>query len=219
MITAIALLMSSAMFAQQVDNQPTTPVVQQPAKKSDSKRMAILLVPQYSTVNGLRVDMDVKLKRNNRLVIGPQFFVRQNPKGAEYSSMRGVGITIHDKILLNSPFKRQDFYLGYGATYNYSNLSADVYESSSLYTDGYVPYYTHTTNYIYNIHKIGPDVLVGFQFSPVPQLLIDTYLGVAVRYSFEADDKELPSYFTNSILDYGYTGITPLCGVKIGLFL
>ena len=201
-LSAALAIISFVVKAQTSTEQP----VQQTVKKVDSKRIAILLVPQYIFINGLRIDFDLKLKKTNRLVIAPQFYVRENPSDNDYKNVKGVGLTIHDKIILNSSWKRQDFYFGYGATYNFSSFD----DADSL---------KFNINKNYKIHKIGPDVLIGFQFSPIQQLIIDTYLGLAVRYSFKANDNEIPTKYSDKILDSGYTGVTPLCGIKIGLFL
>jgi hypothetical protein len=65
------------------------------------------------------------------------------------------------------------------------------------------------------IDKIGPNLFVGYKQHIPGNFFFDVYAGVGLRYSFNDADSEDRTY-SDHMFSYGYTGTSPLIGLRIG---
>ncbi|MCG8701610.1 MAG: hypothetical protein MI922_26395 [Bacteroidales bacterium] len=186
-----------------------------------SLKNEIMLTPQYGFINGLRVDYERNFKKN-ALLIAPRIHINTNGENFfsynDYEEMIGLGLNLGYKVNFIPESHIMVPYMMFGAYYTWYHLT--------LEGDSWVPYYYDNiqaqtlvnTEKTIQIHKVGPDVLVGFQFIPIPQFVMDVSAGIGMRYSITAsENKELvDNQFNSSILDPGFTGILPVINFKIG---
>lgn len=191
--------------------------------EKDQKRAqytsAIMLVPQYTLINGLRLDFEFRTGKN-AIVIAPTFYI-DNGSGDEFTpwsdgndEMIGGGIDLVYKINLIDPNKIFVPYGALGLSYDWKMVTTDGYHHYD-YWDSY--YYGYESKDI-SIHKVGVDAMMGFQFTPVARFVIDVSGGVSGRYSIPESEKEyVENNLSSGITAVAFSGILPAFNVKLGL--
>jgi len=188
------------------------------AQETKTHSKIISFTPQYMIKRGLMMNIDTKLNNNKWFQISPQIYLANNENyngGDNYNELIGFGIDFHRKIIVNNIPKMLTFkgiselgiYLSYGPSYNFFYLNYfddDEYNSAQYHT---------------NIHKLGGDVMIGYQFFIKKILSIDIYTGLGIRYSFIESEGEQESLFSDSYIGFGYTGNLMLLGIRFGLSL
>lgn len=172
------------------------------SQEAPSLKSSIAIVPQYTLINGLRVDFEKEIKPKKFIQVCPQFYFKDNNGNdgilhTNVTKLLGGGINVYQKHFLLNDAEIYDFYSSYGLTYAYYHLEHENWNDS----------------YNSNIHKIGGDFLMGLQVG-YERVFIDLYAGAGFRYSLsEATD------FNDTPWDYNYTGFTLVLGARIGFYL
>jgi hypothetical protein len=175
----------------------------------------IKIVPQSLPNNTLKISWEHSTKPKSSINISPfiTLYDRKNEK------IYGAGLDLAKKIYVSkmdslSPLK--GFYGAASISYAYYNTQYRKFDDSSSYGGLIYPAPLSTARkYNENIHQIGADLYLGYQFPIKKVLYVDIYLGGGLRYSFSSQGSD--SYYSTGINDYAYTGIIPKAGIKIGL--
>jgi hypothetical protein len=195
---------------------------QEPESEPDNAKVVISMVPQYTFIGGIRLDLDKRIgKTNNYLVFSPQFYSNRNDLfwSFNYEKLTGFGIKVsHRYFMVNKP-KPSGIYLQYGATYNFTRL---VYKTIDWVDTDFGGTQAQTEEEVEGkdkIHKIGGDLIVGIQISSFEDLIFDFYIGAGYRGSkyIGKRSSDFDSEYIG-ILNPAYTGILPIGGFRIGVF-
>ncbi|NVO19226.1 MAG: hypothetical protein HXX13_05965 [Bacteroidetes bacterium] len=209
LILTLFLLFNSVGFSQDI-----------PVKQ---KNHGIGIVPQYAFMNGLRTDLDFRLKKGkpNWLVISPEIFLSPaNPTVYNYDSMWGAGLELQHRYYLNPKNEiPKGFYLGYGPLFQYFSITAQRYYTERVFENGIEYYKVKLAHVTTGIYKAGVTMTAGYQLVTFrSSVYFDFYLGTGMRLSF---DDRLPSGLTHEFNDwwasYGYSGTLLTAGVRIGM--
>jgi hypothetical protein len=192
------------------------------AQESFTPNYTLSFVPQYLFKNGLRMDLELKLKKENQwLQIAPQVYYHEaiDDYWYDYSfeKLGGVGLDLHHKIYLSTNKIAHGPYLSYGMVYQHFAVRHNDYIWVP-YEESGLTYYDYTSKTLTGtIHKGGINLLFGYQVHPFDRLLLDVYLGMGIRKSFPSESME--DRFNSSIIDYNYSGTLLVFGVRFGALL
>lgn len=183
---------------------------------------AITLHPFYAAVNGMRLDFDYRMGNSNSfIVLAPQLYLKSGSED-EYDyeeSMNGFGLNVYYKYLLSDSLKFNGPYFQLGI-----NLQSYTVEA---YVDSYYnqPYYGLNTlvaglnKQKENVVKVGPDVIFGWQISPIKKVVLDVYAGTGLRYRITEASDAFIEEFNYSPVGYTFQGIIPVAGFRAGVIL
>ena len=180
--------------------------------QTDSSRNKVMsFVPQYLINNGIRVDYELRIHKNNWLQLCPQFYLTEKGSNStsnsdNYNEVAGVGIFAYHKVYLNKRKLPFGAYFSYGATYNYFTIKFDETNNNV------------TTSENTQINKFGGDFLIGYQTIVSERIVLDVYTGIGGRYSnYKYSGTTRPKY-NDTYWDYGYTGNLMHLGFRIGIY-
>jgi hypothetical protein len=136
--------------------------------------------------------------------------------------LAGAGIELGKKLYISrvdssSPLK--GFYASASLSYGFYSADYQRGNDSSYISNNYYGNYTVYTSsgrtYHEDIHRIGADIFIGYQFPIKKVFYVDAFFGAGMRYgiSSKGDDSD----YKYSLLDFGHSGIIPKAGIKIGL--
>lgn len=176
-------------------------------------------LPQYMFHRGIRIDIERKLKENRWIQICPQIYFANGEyenSGDTYNELFGAGLAVYSKRYINNNILTGEndkidelgIYISYGLSYNYFYLN---------YLENYS--YGSSTPYSTCIHKIGGDVLIGYQVLYWDILSVDIYTGLGIRYSITKTEGMEDALFNNFYNGFGYTGNLMHLGLRIGISL
>ncbi len=204
----------------------------------------ISTVPQYMFISGMRVDIEKRIGHSDQwLLVGPHIYLREkNPNYDNYyydnyddygyyydddelyDMMAGYGITCYHKIFMGFLEEETSYsgtYLAYGLSFQnfffkYKAQEWVTYEENGM---EYLRESETLTDKNRIIYKMGLNLIFGYQVQPLDKIICDIYMGAGMRYSLR-----YPSYletlkFNDNIIDYGYSGITPVAGFRLGIIL
>jgi hypothetical protein len=181
---------------------------QEPETASENKfptRM-ISFVPQYAFMNGLRLDYDFQLTKNNWIQLAPTFYIgKESMDINNFEEIAGIGLHAYHRYHPGGGFGEVPVYLSFGPVYQYFHLEHEEWEMNSTILRN-----TH-------IHRIGLDVIIGI-FSPAAnEIVFDVYTGIGLRQAFHKTDAVKADNFDDSIVDFGYSGSIFILGLRIGI--
>ena len=187
------------------------------SKKKYTKQ--VLLTPQYVGLHGIRIDFEFMVGPKNALVIAPR--VHLNTDGSsniDYEQLVALGGNFAYKLNFREPAGyKMNPYMAFGAYYTWYNITLEQSAWVDYYIDDLPALTLDGSDKDFQIHKMGPEILVGFQLLPIPEFVIDISVGAGLRYSISGDDEELINdKFNNSIIDPAFTGILPVFNLKLG---
>ena len=175
----------------------------------DSLRTIVSLVPQYIFVNGIRIDIDRQLVRNQWITVSPRFYVVGENGSSffdfddSFSEMNGFGLGVQHKIFLNRKTLPLGSYLSYGLNFSHYYLE---YQASQNIIEKH------------KIDKSGFDVILGLQKEMSDYLIFDFYTGLGFRYSTHTSEGGNTYSYNDNFLSYGYSGNLLLLGVRVGVW-
>lgn len=221
-IISMSFTVSIAAFGQQTEKTIDLP---------NPPQNVIALVPFYSFYNGIRIDYERRLNKSDHwIVAAPQIYTDIDGSGsgnseyAAYQTMGGVGINLYfksiayksNKINWKSSLPRQSLYLQVGPNYQHFSLKNTEEVAVPFIEDGTTYYMFETQEIKKKINRVGAIVDVGWQLA-FDKFLIDFYLGLAVKYSFDENGDLIKS--TNARwVDINYSGILMDAGFRVGMF-
>lgn len=174
----------------------------------------VKIVPQSLPKNTLKVSWEHGTSPKASWNVSPfvTLYDRRNEK------VLGAGLDLGKKIYvsrMDSAAPLKGFYGAASICYAYYHTQYKKYDDT---TDGnavfpYPPLVERSVTE--KIHQIGADLFLGYQFPIKKVLYIDVYLGGGLRYSFSSQGQN--SNYKTGVNDYGYIGVIPKAGIKIGL--
>ena len=169
--------------------------------------------PQYLFNYGIRMDFERKVGSNKWLVIAPQIYLAEKNSQSssdehtgrdDFNLLAGTGLSVYMK---NFALKNRNSgaYLGYGLMYNY------------FYTEYYEDIDNDIEEVKANIHKIGFDILLGYQMMVYNVAYIDIYTGFGARKGYIENGEYSDFKFNGYPIGFNMTGNILLLGIKIGI--
>jgi len=193
---------------------------------------AISIVPQYVVNNGIRIDYERRIKNSNSWVLfSPQIYTDVSGssvwryKGyASYESMTGFGLNMYFKkiafqskrVNIGSGLPRYSLYFQAGPNFQHFSLTNTEEVAVSFVEDGTTYFRFDTQELKKPINRFGAVVNAGYQLA-FGWFLMDVYLGLAVKYSYDGDGQLIRSEYAEWI-DINYSGISLDGGVRFGMF-
>lgn len=170
-------------------------------------------VPQYLIKRGIRIDIDHPIKGRHYLQFCPQFYLSEQDAGSfanqdnEYTFLVGGGMNLYHKIFASENHNNYGFYMSYGLAYNFFSL--DYFDYS-----GEISKSAHGT-----IHKMGGDLILGYNTIIREVFSLDFYAGLGTRYSLMDAGGADTDRFNDSWLGYNYSGNLMHLGIRLGIQL
>jgi hypothetical protein len=186
------------------------------------KRFTIAAHPLYLHYNGLRLDVEKRIKNTPSWIqlgiaghLMPESDDGYNyifiPSGDEFNNLKGVGLELNYKRFVN---RIETLYFAGGCSYSHYDVGyTDNFWNS--YTEDGLTYMTRERGNIkQQINKLGISTYFGYQF-PKPVFLIDLFIGLGYRYSFRSNSMARP--FNDRMLSLGYRGFVFITGARLGV--
>lgn len=166
----------------------------------------ISLVPQYAFQSGFRVDVDLPLNDHHWLQLAPVFYAGNNVEMSITTADKLGGVALHafHRFYPDPVRDRWQPYLAWGPSFQYYALDYKV-RNGNIRTD------KHT-----NIIRIGMD-LTGGMVAHGSTFFFDFYAGAGIRQAFLSGDKDTGEKFNDTFLDFGYSGVLLVAGVRVGI--
>jgi hypothetical protein len=178
--------------------------------QTDSLKSGVIAFHPFHLIqNGIRLDYDRNIGEKQWIQIGPQFYAVEYADDLNYHgfiNLIGFGVSGYHRIYLSRKVKNFGTYISYGVSYNYFSLK---YEYDSVNSSSIIASNT-------NINKFGADVIIGYQMLVFDQLVLDLYAGLGGRYSDRQYTGIKHESFSDSMIDYGYTGNVMILGIRLG---
>ena len=143
--------------------------IQTYSQETASRETIYSFVPQYLINRGIRVDVEKQVSSRHFLQLCPQFYLSEKNEDNylssknQFSYLVGGGLNVYDKIFASEEYKDYGLYFSYGLSYNYIYIE---------YTDFSGDFEKSATG---NIHKVGADLILGYQFFVRKILSVDIY--------------------------------------------
>ncbi|HMM10964.1 MAG TPA: hypothetical protein PKE03_02585 [Bacteroidales bacterium] len=194
---SFVLLLLLAMLSSALPAQETVPVAE--------PQLMFSLVPQYAFQSGFRLDVDLPLNKQHWIQLAPVFFAGNHVEMGITTADKLSGIALHAYHRFYpdpSPNRRQP-YLAWGPVFQHYAIDYKIH-NGNLKVD------KHT-----NINRLGIDLTGGF-VTQGSALFFDFYAGAGIRQAFLSGDKDSGEKFNDSFLDFGYSGVLLVAGVRVG---
>lgn len=182
-------------------------------QEEKNKETIYSFLPQYLINRGIRIDIEKQIGPRHYLQICPQFYLSEKDEDNftldknKFSYLIGGGLNIYHKIFTFEDFKKYGLYLSYGLSYNYFNIE-------------YIDYSGEVgVSAKENIHKVGGDLIIGYQFFFREVVSLDVFTGLGTRYSYMDAGNADTDRFNTGYFGYNYTGNILLLGLRIGVIL
>jgi len=168
--------------------------------------LMISLVPQYAFQSGFRVDVDLPLSERHWLQLAPVFYAGNNVEMSITTADKLGGVALHafHRFYPDPVRDRWQPYLAWGPSFQHYALDYKV-RSGNIRID------KHT-----NINRIGMD-LTGGMVAHGSTFFFDFYAGAGIRQAFLSGDKDTGEKFNETFLDFGYSGVLLVAGVRVGI--
>lgn len=193
--------------------------------QTDSTRWMIMYMPQYLINNGIRLDIERKMKNvNTWIVVSPQLFANYNKntrfdEDYHYNKLIGAGLDISIKRFLIEKHSPKGIYISTGLDWVYTDISLTrpVWINTTENNLNYI--LPANKEYNQKINRIGINGTLGYETAVIEGLYIDVFVGFGLRYSVYDSPYEPIFKFNEHTWDYGYTGTCVVAGFKIGIGL
>ena len=184
------------------------------------KTFGLGLVPQYSIINGTRIDLDFRLRNPRQwLVVAPQFYiVNKHSTLWNFDEMAGVGIDLQHRIFLGEQDGPKGVYFAWGPVFQLYSVK-DQGLAAYNFQEGDVTYIGLRDEPIHTrIYKMGGNLLFGYQPPLNGAFYLDFYLGTGIRFSFDNRQSGLHGYYNEWWGDLGYSGTLLTGGFRFGVY-
>ena len=181
-------------------------------------------VPQYLIFNGIRLDYEKEFSTNNWYIISPTIYLGKktdtlldiNQQDNYYNNLLGAGLGIYYKRILGN-YYIINTYFSFGLRYNFFYLDYYGFEWETTIVNGNEVIKYSLVNVNEQIHRLDGDFTLGFDAEVFPNIFIDTYAGIGLKYSYPILNRNVTeNKFDNNMWGYGYTGTALIIGIKIG---
>ena len=170
-------------------------------------------MPQTFVKNGFRVDVTYFFKNaQHSLTLTPTLYQGEPSRDRTGNEeLSGAGTELIHNIYFGKESQEQP-----------SSTKRAVYLAHGPFFRRFsVDYQNSNTDYTRDINKYGYSLMFGVTLVTDFSLYVDFYLGGGIRRtSVSTNDPELPKdeeLFNQSFIDYGFDGVLPVSGLKIGV--
>ena len=177
------------------------------------KGFALSFVPQTFVKNGFRVDVTYFFKNaQHSLTLTPTLYQGEPSRDRTGNEeLSGAGTELIHNIYFGKESQEQP-----------SSTKRAVYLAHGPFFRRFsVDYQNSNTDYTRDINKYGYSLMFGVTLVTDFSLYVDFSLGGGIRRtSVSTNDPELPEdeeLFNQSFIDYGFDGVLPVSGLKIGV--
>jgi len=196
------------------------------AQYIDSKNVSATIAPLHLFTGSIKPEIELRFKRQmHSLAVAPQYYFSYMGEGASEGGYRftGYGAELQHKLFLNKitdSISTYDWrtYFAYGVAYSiYKNeYRSDVWYG---YEDKGLTYYTFGRREINDeINRWRISLLTGVQ-KRTYNFLFEAFAGLSYQTSEINSNYEEVVDYREGTWNYGYTGLVPRIGFKIGMFL
>lgn len=185
-----------------------------------SRKFALGFAPYYTITNGFRLDFDFRINKEKPywMILSPQFYYHENNNNfQEYIEMKGFGLDAHFRIYLSEKSKPKGPHFSPGFTFQYFNVKDEIFQPVEFTQNGQTYFTMEESIENSNIFKLGPNVLIGYQFLINDVMYLDLYGGISFRLSFDNRSDDLKNSYQDWWGDLGYSGILLNGGMRIGI--
>jgi hypothetical protein len=177
----------------------------QEAQLTEKPSVMISLVPQYAFQSGFRIDVDFPLNNHHWLQLAPVFYAGNNVEMSITTAdkLAGIGLHAYQRFYPDQLRDHSQPYLAWGPTYQFYALDYKVRKGNLI------------INKHNNINRLGVDLTGGFVMHS-STFFFDFYAGAGIRQAFLSGDEETGEKFNDTFLDFGYSGVILVAGVRIG---
>jgi hypothetical protein len=134
--------------------------------------------------------------------------------------MIGGGLGISKKIFLSKKSTIEGMYLSFGGTYRYFNIDGNSFTWVEFTGDDGMTYQDmEDIKYDLNINSLHANAIIGYQYSLIPNLYIDVFMGFGIKYSIHSSPQNITVKYNRGYYDYGYTGNQFIGGIRLGIGL
>lgn len=186
-------------------------------------RTLIMGVPQHLFDNGVRIEIDKRLPRQNQwITLAPTLYYR-GQRGNYFGNydlygMKGMGMEVFLRHFLLDQPEPEGFYLSAGAGYRYLQLRHRG-DSWNEYMENGLTYYDYNARvWDRQTHSFTLKGTLGYQTILNRHLLIDLFMGVGLRWS----EQTIPSdivliHDTGDVFSYNFRGFLYVVGGRVGI--
>ena len=197
--------------------------------------------PQHFVfVHNLKLDLELGVKKNkqHKFVLSPCFQKgRINLFGGAVATvytdanlniysegpddLQGVGLGVNHKIYMINGVKensKHGLYLSYGVSYLNSKVKYSTYEEEVVVTNDNVSTTLNSVSGIDTFKRYGFQTFFGDRIL-LNKFILEGYFGLGYTHTNTKSTSPKSRDYDRNIFDYGFTGIHPLMGVKIGFLL
>lgn len=205
-----------------------------PDKEQENFGWAVAMLPQYAIVSTMRIDFDRTIGHNNVITLSPMFSFARNssllfPNSDDYYydnatqypeniSLTGGGLKFTFRHFFGDFNLNSGLYLGGGLHYRFSHVE---YQE-----EGWIAHETNGDSYLHyemidkeeDFNQVGVDVILGYQIYLIDNIFLDVFGGWGIRISDYDTERGEVNHWGETIFDIGYSGYTPLMGLRLGVF-
>ena len=216
-ITLIFLLLSLFLIAKAQYLKNDTTIFQPSFKFS--------FTPHYLIFQGLRLDYEKEFKPKQWYIISPTLYLGKNTDTEYYQTNRdnyyqnlyGAGLGVYYKYMLGNS-NLINAYFSVGTRFNYFYIDYFDYNWITSIVDGNEVINYELVEVNEQILRLDGIFALGLETEIFQKLYMDTYFGLALRYSYAImDGVETSNKFDDYMWNYAYTGTAVVLGLKIGI--
>ena len=181
-------------------------------------------VPQYLIFNGIRLDYEKEFSTNNWYIISPTIYLGKktdtllniNERDNYFNNLLGIGLGICYKRILGN-YYIINTYFSVGLRYNFFYIDYFGFEWETSIVNGNEVIKYNLVNINEQIHRIDGNFTLGFDAEIFPNIFIDSYVGIGLKYSYPVFNRNVTANkFDDNMWSYAYTGTALVIGIKIG---
>jgi len=206
----------------------------QASAQTNSSPINVKFSPQHLLINGLHLDIEKPDKQNIRrsFIFSPRFYSGRtrtvdfisgrHQEEEDNAQVLGYGAELQQRwyVSKNTDVTKERTYVAYGL--NLHHFAVDFEKEAwveEIGSDGLYYYRYKMQPHREKINQWGAVAMFGAQ-SPLigPNTIWDIFLGVGYHNSISQSNYNTIRY-NESFLDYGYTGLYFLAGIKLGVVL
>lgn len=173
--------------------------------------------------DGLKLELGKKISPKNYLFVSPEFY-RGKLELSDSGRFWGAGLQLGGKHIIGTSARSDGLRMTYAALsvqYNYFHLTGNGFRWIERVENG-LTYYDYALGPVYRkINRLSFDFNLGIMHKTETRFYWEVAAGAALRFSdFQSTPGySVPNHRNKAPWDLGYTGLTPLLHLRIGMIL
>lgn len=230
-LLVLCLLAGMASKSQTADSSQTT----SRGEGAPEKALLVFMVPQYVMVDGIRADIEIRGKGKKSWWVLSPYYYQSNENTVNillplfrrdsyydehyYKELKGGGLGLCRKHFLADNSSEKGFHLKYGGVYRFYNIFGSTNSYQEFVGEGNLTYLQlRKSDYTLIINHLQLKAEMGYQHQmPAKNFFFDIYMGFATSFAFHSSPQNVDVKFERSRIDYGYSGISFITGIRFGI--